>query len=324
MKQVAQEYELVPVGSVRAHPENPNRRNVKAIGRSIEANGFYGAVIVQKSTGYILAGNHRYQAAVDSGADELPVIYVDVSDVEAVRILLADNRYAELSKRDPARVAALLEGLKTAKGKLKGTGYGAGFLNRTLTTLSKQSEDDEDDGPGPLDAFLLPSLRVNRRNGIFWVSIQAWREEARKTGVEALKTAKDAMDPVWLDAMAQDVAQVLTEVFGASKGATLSSTAPRDSAFKKGKHFATEAVERAAELTGHKYAALFAPTKANRRGHHPAREKDLPVPSAYPERVILVDDTATSGATLELHAKALQAGGSHVSAICWVYGKAKA
>lgn len=68
MKVLPSETTSVPVQSIRPHPQNPRKGDVRSIGRSIEAHGFYGRVIVQKSTGYILAGNHRYIAAVESGA----------------------------------------------------------------------------------------------------------------------------------------------------------------------------------------------------------------------------------------------------------------
>jgi SAM-dependent methyltransferase len=60
----AKEYAIVPVDSLETHPRNVNQGDIGAIYESIGANGFYGAIVAQKSTGRILAGNHRYQAAV--------------------------------------------------------------------------------------------------------------------------------------------------------------------------------------------------------------------------------------------------------------------
>ena len=61
---ISQEYAMVPVDSLETHPRNVNQGDIGAIYESIGANGFYGAIVAQKSTGRILAGNHRYQAAV--------------------------------------------------------------------------------------------------------------------------------------------------------------------------------------------------------------------------------------------------------------------
>lgn len=60
-------FEVVPIDSVRPHPQNPRRGNVDAIAQLIRANGFRGALVVQRSTGYILAGNPRWLAAKKAG-----------------------------------------------------------------------------------------------------------------------------------------------------------------------------------------------------------------------------------------------------------------
>jgi hypothetical protein len=58
-----QAYELVEVGELEPHPDNPREGNVDAIAESVEANGFSGAIVAQRSTGHVLAGNHRLLAA---------------------------------------------------------------------------------------------------------------------------------------------------------------------------------------------------------------------------------------------------------------------
>ena len=85
------EYELVPIQNLQKHPRNVNQGDTGAIYQSIEANGFYGALVVQKGTGYILAGNHRYDAAVQSGFTEVPVTWLDVDDDRAERLRMSRN-----------------------------------------------------------------------------------------------------------------------------------------------------------------------------------------------------------------------------------------
>lgn len=115
--------EMVPITAVGQHPENPNNGEVDAIAASIEVNGYYSPVVVQRSTGRILAGNHRYVALLDLGANEIPVIYVDVDDEAALRILLADNRTAALARIDDALLTPLLDRLAASEDGLLGTGY---------------------------------------------------------------------------------------------------------------------------------------------------------------------------------------------------------
>lgn len=131
-----QEYEWVRADSLEPHPENPNKGREPVIEESIVRNGFYGAVIVQRSRRRILAGEHRWRAAQGvwrgvgallaalSGAEpaalEIPVIFVDVDDPTAKRILLVDNRSARVGYDDEEQLATLL---KSLEGDYVGTGY---------------------------------------------------------------------------------------------------------------------------------------------------------------------------------------------------------
>lgn len=99
MKIINKRYDpAVAVTNISPHPRNPRRGAVDAIMQSIDHNGFYGACVVQESTGYILAGNYRHQAAVYRGAETLPVIFIDCDDATADRILVADNRSNDLGQ----------------------------------------------------------------------------------------------------------------------------------------------------------------------------------------------------------------------------------
>jgi len=119
---VNERYELVSVDLIRPHPKNPRRGNLDVLVESIQKNGFYGALVVQRSTGFIVAGNHRYLAAKKCGINALPVLWVDVDDQTARRILLADNRTSDLATYDDEQLAALLREACT-ENDLLGTGY---------------------------------------------------------------------------------------------------------------------------------------------------------------------------------------------------------
>jgi len=138
------EYEIVPVGKLRQHPDNPRRGSVSTIKDSIESNGFYGAVVAQRSTGRILVGNHRYQAAQELGMAELPVIWVDVDDQQAQRLMQVDNRSTDVASYDDQILLSILEALPS----LDGTGYDTD----DLLDLAARSEGIASLGSGePLD-----------------------------------------------------------------------------------------------------------------------------------------------------------------------------
>jgi ParB-like chromosome segregation protein Spo0J len=114
-----QSFEQVRLSEVELHPENPRQGDVGAIHESIVTNGFYGALVVQRSSRRILAGNHRARAAREAGITELPALVVDVDDETARRILLVDNRSNDLASYDEAALSALL----LSMDELAGTGY---------------------------------------------------------------------------------------------------------------------------------------------------------------------------------------------------------
>jgi ParB-like chromosome segregation protein Spo0J len=140
--EIKQEYKVVPVGSIKPHPDNPNHGDVDLIRESIQANSWYGAVIVQRSRMRIIAGEHRWRAAKKEGAKDIPVILRDCDDVEALRILLVDNESARQAEVDPALVQKVLHKLaKLGDDALTGSG----FTLSDLEEIEKKREQEEDD-----------------------------------------------------------------------------------------------------------------------------------------------------------------------------------
>lgn len=131
----------VSVDEIDPHPENANQGDLDAIKESIRVNGYYAPILVQSSTGYILAGNHRYRAARALGHTEVPVVYIDVEDEAAKRIMVADNRTTRLGHDDDALLAALLEEIGESETGLLGTGFSHADLQ---TLLDSQDTFDDD------------------------------------------------------------------------------------------------------------------------------------------------------------------------------------
>lgn len=123
MKTIDQKATNIKLKDIQSHPRNPNRGDIEAVKASIGAMGFFGRVIVQKSTGHILAGNHRFEAAKALGAKTIPAWVVDVDDLTALKILLVDNRAASLAEADEDKLAAALKFLAEGERGLEGTGF---------------------------------------------------------------------------------------------------------------------------------------------------------------------------------------------------------
>ena len=112
-----------PIDSVEPHPENYNNGDVETLAESIEVNGMYRPIYVQASTGFIIAGNHTWMACKSLAAEKIPAVILDVDDVTAKKIMVADNRIASLAMPDHGQLASILESLSEVSD-LTGTGYG--------------------------------------------------------------------------------------------------------------------------------------------------------------------------------------------------------
>jgi len=103
---------------------NPRRGDVQELVQSFRVNGFYGTVVVDRTTGWVVAGNHRVKAARELRMPEIPVSYIRTDGVEhAQRLLLADNRLSDIATYDTETLAALLTELAATEQGLAGTGY---------------------------------------------------------------------------------------------------------------------------------------------------------------------------------------------------------
>ena len=132
------DFEMVPIGRLKTHPRNVNSSDLGAIIESIKAHGFYGALVVQRGTCFVCAGNHRLLAGRELGYTALPVTWIDCDDETALRVMIADNRTTRLGNDDPAALAELLAELAgTETGLGPGLGYDGDDLDQLINDLSR-------------------------------------------------------------------------------------------------------------------------------------------------------------------------------------------
>jgi ParB-like chromosome segregation protein Spo0J len=125
------ETRTVPVADLKAYPRNPRRGDVDAIRKSIEAHGQFRALVVNRRTMQVLAGNHTLRALQELGLDKTLVHFVDVDEPTAAKINLIDNRAGDLGVYDQGELADLLQSLP----ELADTGYDDRDLERLVAKL---------------------------------------------------------------------------------------------------------------------------------------------------------------------------------------------
>ena len=109
----------VEIDRVKPWHRNSRSGDVGAISESLRINGQYKPILVQKSSGKIIAGNHTWRAARALKWEEIAVQYLDLTDTEAERIVLVDNRTNDLASYDYDVLRDQLQALPD----LAGTGY---------------------------------------------------------------------------------------------------------------------------------------------------------------------------------------------------------
>ncbi len=142
----------VPITSLRPHPRNPRRGNLEAVKESLLHHGQYRPIVANQRTGEVLAGNHVLRAAGELGWEEIAATFVDLSDEEATRLVLVDNRTSDLAGYDDDLLVELLEGLPD----LSGTGFDQGALDDLLEEVAPPPLEEQELPPAPEDPEARP------------------------------------------------------------------------------------------------------------------------------------------------------------------------
>lgn len=139
------------ISTFQTHPRNARRGDTDGIAESLNEHGQYKPIIVQDSTGYIVAGNHTWLAARSLGWTHIAAVRLDLTDDQAMRVLLRDNRASDLAAYDDHALAELLQDMEKT-GTLTGTGYTEEDLAELLESLTQDADPGDDDDPEPPSA----------------------------------------------------------------------------------------------------------------------------------------------------------------------------
>ena len=103
------EVENVPLSKLTTDPRNARKGNVQAIADSLKEFGQHRAIVAQRGTGKIIAGNHTFLAAQALGWQTVSVHWVDDDDEKSIRRGIADNATGDMAVWDDKRLAELLQ-----------------------------------------------------------------------------------------------------------------------------------------------------------------------------------------------------------------------
>jgi hypothetical protein len=99
----------VPVRLLKHAKVNPRRGAVAEVLESLKEFGQHRPVVVQKTTGEVIVGNHMLKAAVQLGWDNIDALIVDDDDPKALRRAVADNATGDKAKWDEEELGDVLK-----------------------------------------------------------------------------------------------------------------------------------------------------------------------------------------------------------------------
>jgi ParB-like chromosome segregation protein Spo0J len=138
---------LRPIAELTPDPRNARRhdeRNLAAIRSSVTAFGQLRPLVVQKSTGHVVAGNGTLAVLRSLGWTHAAVTIADLTDAQARAFAIADNRTAELAEWDVGELQAALSDPEL-DGLLDATGWSADEIEQLL----RQAGEDQAEAPKP-------------------------------------------------------------------------------------------------------------------------------------------------------------------------------
>lgn len=129
IENISQELSKLKVNmkGLKQRKNNPRRGNIEAIKESLQVNGQYRPIIINKKTNEILAGNHTYKAAKELGWEEIAATYVNVNNKQADKIVLVDNKTSDLAEYN---LDELLKSVENLEGDFEGTGFNEDYFSK--------------------------------------------------------------------------------------------------------------------------------------------------------------------------------------------------
>lgn len=164
------------ISSLKLYKDNPRKGDVAAIKESLNKLGQYRPVVVNKGSltgreNEVLAGNHTVLGAKGLGWKSVKAVVVDVDEETAARIVLADNKTADLGCYDEGVLASLLVDLPD----LEGTGYTAAELDDLLAGVEDAADDvDDTDSKQPEPIISYNLIFDDQHQQDVWFEFTKW------------------------------------------------------------------------------------------------------------------------------------------------------
>jgi hypothetical protein len=106
----------IPIELLKPATRNPRRGAVAEVIESLREFGQHRPVVVQRSTGTVIVGNHMLKAAKQLGWSVIDALIVDDSDEVAMRRAIADNAVGDKATWDDQELAEVMQEIGAVPG----------------------------------------------------------------------------------------------------------------------------------------------------------------------------------------------------------------
>ena len=155
----ALKFTLEPIDSIKLNPKNPrkNEETTEDIIASINAFGYCDPLIVRKANRTIIAGNNRYKALQKLGAPVVPVIFKDLSEVDADVLMVTHNKLTEKTPWDFPKLADLFVDFDQLNVDMDLTGFDEDEIKNIVLGPTNAADSISDESPDLVDymSFLV-------------------------------------------------------------------------------------------------------------------------------------------------------------------------
>lgn len=161
--------ELVNPKDLVGNPRNPNQHpidQIKLLAHIIQSQGWRAPITVSRQSGFVVRGHGRLAAALQFGAECVPVDYQNyANEAEEWADLIADNRLSELSEIDNSKIADLIADMDTGEVPVILTGYDEDEISDILAAIAG---DDDAEATGVDDEEAPPEIPMSKP-GDLWL-----------------------------------------------------------------------------------------------------------------------------------------------------------
>ena len=139
------DFDWIDVADLKPWLKNPrwNDQAVGPVASSIEEFGFGAPIVVQAGTNMIIAGHTRLKAAIRLGWKKVPCRILEITDRNAERLAIADNKTNEIADWNEEHLQEIMAAFEPEELE------GLGFSDEELNDLLGDGQSDEDSSEEP-------------------------------------------------------------------------------------------------------------------------------------------------------------------------------